>query len=178
MSHLIMAASEEDTIEERSLEKRAGRIYSSSAIGSYGVSFKNFQVGTYFCQDNVFVWHALKYPSTSSLNRIPATGGEENTDDGEVDDSAVTSQSAPDIIGIGTFDAGPYIDLQYEYRFNSPDDPPGTPLVSICGVHIAGYSNRFASTNDNSFLLATGKGAKVRSYDSKPVLFRCDKTCL
>lgn len=155
-------------ISERGrLEKRAGRIFTSAKVGSYGISFSNFQPALDFCPNHIFSWHASKYPSTrNTVNQVPANGGEENTNDGADDPNAVTLTSAPDIIGIGRFGNGPFIDVQYLYSTNSPSDNDGFH-ADICDSVIAGFPNRFASTDDLEYRTATGKDAEMNYYDSE-----------
>jgi hypothetical protein len=156
-------------LSSRSLEKRAGRIFTPASVGSYGVSFGNFQPNVNLCPNNLFTWHALKYPSTSSAaNQIQqvAVGGEENTNDGADDPTLVTATSAPDIPGIGMFGNGPFVDVQYLYSTNSPNDNNGVQ-AKICGFQIAGFPDRFASSNDFFYGVATGKAPEQNFYDSE-----------
>lgn len=156
-------------LSSRSLNKRAGRIYNPGSIGSYGGSFGNHQAILDLCPDNLFTWHALKYPSTSAAqNQAPqvAVNGEENTTDGDDDLTLITTTSAPDIPGIGEFGNGPFVDIQYLYSANSPNDNNGLQ-VDICGYQIAGFPDRFASTNDFFYRVVTNKQPEQNYYDSE-----------
>lgn len=158
-------------LTSRHLEKRAGRIYNPGSVGSYGISFSNFQTQEPFCPDNLFTWHALKYPSTSSaVNQLPLApvGGEENTNDGADDTTAVIPQSAPDFTGIGQFGAGPFIDIQYQYSTNSPNDNNGLQAW-ICGANIAGFADRFAGSQDLFYRIATNRPTEQNYYDTEHI---------
>ena len=161
--------SELTELSSRSLEKRAGRLFTPAKIGAYGLSFGNTQPSIDLCPSNLFTWHALKYLSTSSLpNQAPqaAVGGEENTDDGDDDATLVTSISAPDVPGIGVVGDGPFVDIQYQYSILQSNDNSGLE-VTICGYQIAGFPDRFASTNDFFYRIATGKQPEQNYYDSE-----------
>ncbi|KAH9204465.1 hypothetical protein DL95DRAFT_116127 [Leptodontidium sp. 2 PMI_412] len=165
----------EDELPDQELSHSAlKKRYSTGKLGNYGIAYGKFQPPVDFCQqNNDFHFFAPKYPSTSRLSTGTAQpdNGNEKADDLEQDDrnSADTSRSAPDILGIGKIDlGGPYIDMQWDY--NVPDWP-SDEQITLCRPYIKSFPDRMSCTNDVYYYTSRGNPARgvEHQYDTEHV---------
>ncbi|KAH8900705.1 hypothetical protein GQ53DRAFT_815567 [Thozetella sp. PMI_491] len=158
--------------EENLLEKRAGRVYNSQTIGSYGIQYANFQAQLDLCPQNSFGWHAGRYPSTANpAVQIPNPGTPENSNDGQDDNNANIPQTA-DNLNLGTLYYNDiqarFIDLEPVYR-SIPQPYPFLPRLVVCEVVIGAFTDRFGGTNTWEYGQATGMLPLQRTYHTEHV---------